>query len=140
MRTRDLSIRANLTLLILSASSLAVLFASFAFGIYERSNYRSNAVRELTALADTLGENTAASLAFNDQKTAEGMLGALATEPHVLAAFLYNTDGSLSRNIVVLVIELTSWLLRCVPMETTSTARLSPFVAECFSMGIEPAP
>ena len=94
MRTRDLSVRANLILLILSASSLAVLFASFAFGIYERSNYRSSAVRELTALADTLGENTAASLAFNDQKTAEGMLGALATEPHVLAAFLYNTDGS----------------------------------------------
>jgi diguanylate cyclase (GGDEF)-like protein/PAS domain S-box-containing protein len=94
MRTRDLSVRANLILLILFASSLAVLFASFAFGIYERSNYRSSAVRELTALADTLGANTAASLAFNDQKTAEGMLGALATEPHVLAAFLYNTDGS----------------------------------------------
>lgn len=94
MRTRDLSVRANLILLILSASSLAVLFASFAFGIYERSNYRSSAVRELTALADTLGANTAASLAFNDQKAAEGMLGALATEPHVLAAFLYNTDGS----------------------------------------------
>jgi|GEM_PF-955563 len=94
MRTRDLSIQANLILLILSASSLAVLFASFAFGIYERSNYRSSAVRELTALADTLGANTAASLAFNDQKTAEGMLGALATEPHVLAAFLYNIDGT----------------------------------------------
>ena len=94
MSTRDLSVRANLILLILSASSLAVLFASFAFGIYERSNYRSSAVRELTALADTLGANTAASLAFNDQKAAEGMLGALATEPHVLAAFLYNTDGS----------------------------------------------
>jgi diguanylate cyclase (GGDEF)-like protein/PAS domain S-box-containing protein len=94
MHVRNFSIRANLILLILSASALAVLLASFAFGVYERNNYRSSAVRELTALADTLGANTAASLAFNDQKTAEEMLGALATEPHILAAFLYNIDGS----------------------------------------------
>jgi diguanylate cyclase (GGDEF)-like protein/PAS domain S-box-containing protein len=94
MHIRDFSIRASLILLIVSASALAVLLASFAFGVYERQNYRSNAVSELTALADTLGANTAASLAFNDQKTAEEMLRALATEPHILAAFLYNADGS----------------------------------------------
>jgi diguanylate cyclase (GGDEF)-like protein/PAS domain S-box-containing protein len=94
MHVRNFSIRANLILLILSASALAVLLASFAFGVYERLNYRSSAVSELTALADTLGANTAASLAFNDQKTAEEMLRALATEPHILGAFLYNPDGS----------------------------------------------
>lgn len=93
MRIRNLSIRLNLTLLILFASGLAVLLASFGFGIYERAKYRSNAVRELTALADTLGANTAASLAFDDKKTAEEMLGALATEPHVLVACLYDNDG-----------------------------------------------
>jgi hypothetical protein len=88
MRARDFSIRANLTLLILSASALAVLFASLGFGIHERQNYRASAVRELTALADTLGANTAASLEFNDPRTAEEMLQALATEPHVLVACL----------------------------------------------------
>ena len=93
MRIRDFSIRANLTLLILSASALAVLFASFGFGVHERQNYRASAVRELTALADTLGANTAASLAFNDQRTAEEILRALATEPHVLVACLYDNAG-----------------------------------------------
>jgi diguanylate cyclase (GGDEF)-like protein/PAS domain S-box-containing protein len=90
---RNLSIRLNLTLLILFASGLAVLLASFGFGIYERAKYRSSAVRELTALADTLGANSAASLVFEDKKTAQEMLGALATEPHVLAACLYDNDG-----------------------------------------------
>src|ERR1700677_1570045 len=93
MSTRDISIRSNLTLLILFASALAVLLASMGFAIYERESYRASAVRELTALADTLGANTAASLAFNDQPTAKEMLSALATEPNVLAACLYDTQG-----------------------------------------------
>jgi len=90
---RNFSIRANLIVLILCASALAVLLASFGFGIYERQNYRASAVGELTALADTLGANTAASLAFDDQSTAEEILGALATEPHVLDARLYDNEG-----------------------------------------------
>ena len=93
MHIRDFSLRANLILLILSASALAVLLASFGFGVYERQNYRASSVRELTALADTLGANTAASLAFNDQATAEEMLRAIATEPNVLDARLYDNEG-----------------------------------------------
>ena len=93
MNIRDLSIRFNLALLILSTSVLAVLLASFGFAIYERQSYRASAVRELTALADTLGANTAASLAFNDQGTANEILRALATEPHVLVACLYDNQG-----------------------------------------------
>jgi diguanylate cyclase (GGDEF)-like protein/PAS domain S-box-containing protein len=93
MRVRDFSIRINLALLILSASALAVVLASFGFAIYERQSYRASAVRELTALADTLGANTAGSLAFDDKKTAEEMLRALTTEPHVLDARLYDNLG-----------------------------------------------
>ncbi len=93
MQLRNFSIRFNLTLLILFTSALAVLLASSGFGIYERQNYRSSAVRELTALADTLGANTAASLAFEDKKSAQEMLGALTTEPHVMVARLYDNDG-----------------------------------------------
>jgi diguanylate cyclase (GGDEF)-like protein/PAS domain S-box-containing protein len=93
MRIRDFSIRSNLILLILTTSVLAVLLASLGFAIYDRHSYRESALRELTALADTLGANTAASLAFNDQGTAKVMLEALATEPHLLAACLYDNQG-----------------------------------------------
>jgi diguanylate cyclase (GGDEF)-like protein/PAS domain S-box-containing protein len=95
MHIRDFSIRINLALLILSASVLAVLLASFGFAIYERQSYRRSSVRELTALADTLGANTAASLAFNDQGAAKEMLSALATEPGVLLACLYDNQGNI---------------------------------------------
>jgi diguanylate cyclase (GGDEF)-like protein/PAS domain S-box-containing protein len=93
MRIRDLSIRFNLALLILTASVLSVLLAAFGFAIYERKSERASAVHELTALADTLGANTAASLTFNDQGTANEMLAGLSTEPHVLVACLYDTHG-----------------------------------------------
>jgi diguanylate cyclase (GGDEF)-like protein len=98
VRIRDFSIRFNLSLLIISASALAVLLASFGFAIYERQRYRAGAVRELTALADTLGANTAASLAFNDQRTAQEMLSALATEPSVLVACIYDIHGRVFAN------------------------------------------
>lgn len=90
MRLRDFSIRLNLALLILTASVLAVVLASFGFAIYERQSYQESAVRELTALAGTQGANTAASLAFNDPGTAKEMLGAMATEPRILLACLYD--------------------------------------------------
>jgi two-component system, sensor histidine kinase and response regulator len=90
---RDLPIRRKLALLILTASVLAVTLACVGFAIYERQNFRANTASELTALADTLGANTAASLAFSDQKTAEEMLGALQADHNVLAACLYDDHG-----------------------------------------------
>ncbi len=82
-------------MLILTASVLAVSLACVGFGIYERQNFRADAASELTALADTLGANTAASLAFNDQKTARQMLEALRAERNVLGACLYDTHGNI---------------------------------------------
>jgi len=71
----------------------AVVLACVGFAFYERQRFHSDIVDELTTLADTLGANTAASLAFNDQKTAREMLTALDAEDHVLGACLYDTQG-----------------------------------------------
>jgi two-component system sensor histidine kinase/response regulator len=90
---RDLPIRRKLALLTLTASVFAVLLACLGFAIYERQTFRADTVSELTALAETLGANTAASLAFNDQKTAQEMLGALRAEGNVLGACLYDNQG-----------------------------------------------
>jgi diguanylate cyclase (GGDEF)-like protein/PAS domain S-box-containing protein len=93
LHVRDHSIRVNLTLLILFTSALAVALASLGFGIYERQNYRDSAVREMSALADSLGASSAASVASDDADSAETLLDSLATEPHVLGAYLYDSDG-----------------------------------------------
>jgi len=50
-------------------------------------------ISELSAIADTLGANSAASLAFNDRKSAEGILTALRAEHHIVAACLYDNRG-----------------------------------------------
>ena len=90
MSFSDLPIRRKLALLILTSSVLAVILACMGFAVYERQNFRSNTGSELKALADTLGANTAASLAFNDPKTAREMLGALRADHDVLGACLYD--------------------------------------------------
>jgi signal transduction histidine kinase/DNA-binding response OmpR family regulator len=95
MKFRDLPIRRKLALLILTSSVLAVLLACIGFAVYERQNFRANTDNELRALADTLGANTAASLAFNDPKTARQMLGALRADHNVLGACLYDLQGNI---------------------------------------------
>jgi two-component system sensor histidine kinase/response regulator len=95
MSIRDLPIRQKLGGLILAASFFAVILACVGFAIYERQRVHADIADELATLADTLGANTAASLAFNDQKTAREMMGALRTEHHVLGACLYDNRGQI---------------------------------------------
>jgi signal transduction histidine kinase/CheY-like chemotaxis protein len=90
---RNLSIRSKLTLLILCSSALGLVLACVALVAYESRSFRASTLNELSALADTLGANAAASMLFNDQKTGADMLHALSTEHHILAARLYDADG-----------------------------------------------
>jgi signal transduction histidine kinase/DNA-binding response OmpR family regulator len=92
---KDSSIQRRLNALIVAASFFALLLASVGFGIYERASYRRDMARELSTLAGTLGANTAASLAFDDAKTAREMLGALRSEHSILAAALYDNHGKI---------------------------------------------
>jgi signal transduction histidine kinase/CheY-like chemotaxis protein len=95
MTLKNLPLQRKLTLLMLAASALSLFLASVGFALYERSRFRESSREELTALAETLGANTAASLVFNDPNTAKDMLGALQGESHILAACLYDGHGRL---------------------------------------------
>jgi signal transduction histidine kinase/DNA-binding response OmpR family regulator len=94
MTFRDLSIRRKMTVLILSSSVLGLLLACVGLAAYERTSFRASTTNEISALADTLGANAAASLVFNDPKAAADMLRALATEQHILGARLYDANGN----------------------------------------------
>jgi len=80
---------------ILATSCLALALASVGFVIYQRASFRTTMISELSTLADTLGANTAASLMFNDRKSAHDMLGALGGEKHIIAACLYDNQGKI---------------------------------------------
>ncbi len=95
MTMKNLPIRRKLALLLLSSMGMALVLACIGFTLYERADFRATAASELATLADTLGANTAASLAFEDQKTAEQMLGALKAEHDIVAACLYDEQGNI---------------------------------------------
>ncbi|MGB7848087.1 MAG: response regulator [Candidatus Acidiferrum sp.] len=89
-----LSFHHKLTILVVTTSALAVGMACLGLALYERHSFRNARTNELSLLASTLGANTAASLAFNDQKTAADMLAALQTDPDIVGAYLYDNAGN----------------------------------------------
>jgi PAS domain S-box-containing protein len=92
---RKSSIQRKLALVVLCTSVLGLGLACLGFELYERSSFRASMTSELSALADTLGANTAASLAFDDRKSARDMLAALRAEPHIVVACLYDQRGKI---------------------------------------------
>lgn len=95
MPFRDIPIRKKLTLLILCMTLLALGLAFAGITIFERASFRKSAEAELSTLADTIGANAAASLAFNDAQTARQILSALHLQAGVVNARLYDTQGRL---------------------------------------------
>src|SRR5580700_7110047 len=91
---RKASIQRKLTFVIICTSLVGLSLACLSFDFYERTSFRSAMTSELAVLADTLGANTAASLAFSDRKSATDMLAALRAERHIVAACLYDSRGA----------------------------------------------
>ena len=85
---RDASIRKKLTLSLLF-SCVAVLLLSF-LGIFvvQSISFQMGARKDLTSLAQVIGNNTAAAVAFNDPRAAEEALASLKSRGDILAAYI----------------------------------------------------
>ena len=90
---RDRSIRQKLTMIMMLTSWAALLLACGAFLSYELVTFRSETVRGMTSLAQVIAANSEAALLFDDSAAAEENLAALASEQHVVAAYIYLNDG-----------------------------------------------
>lgn len=91
---REAAIQRKLMLVTVCTSLAGLSLAFLGFELYERASFRSAMTGELSALAGTVGSNTAAALTFHDKKSAEDVLAALHSETHIVAAFLYDASGS----------------------------------------------
>ncbi len=89
------SIQRKLAIVVLCTSLLGLGITCAAFELYERTSFRRALTDELTALADTVGANSAASLAFDDRKSARDILAGLSAEHHIVAACLYGSHGTI---------------------------------------------
>jgi hypothetical protein len=91
----NLPIERKLTLLILATCTGALLIASALLTAFDIVDQRASLARNMTLLADIVGENTQASLTFADDVSARATLGSLQAEEDVLIACLYDQGGAL---------------------------------------------
>ena len=91
VRFRDISIRRKLLLINVLTTSTALMLASTAFITYERIRFQNDVRRQLNTAADVI--STSVALAGHDRAGAQKALGALAGEPRILAACLYDVQG-----------------------------------------------
>src|SRR6266568_3616380 len=94
-RISKLSIKRKLIAIILLTSGIALTVASLVFVINEAIIFRKGERQELAALADILGNNTSAAVAFNDQQAAAEILTSLRAKPQILAAYVIARDGTI---------------------------------------------
>src|SRR5579863_2797899 len=91
--TRKLSLRHKLALVIMINTVAALCAAGMAFAEYGVYRFKELRLEDLDALANILGTNSTAPLAFKDPNSAQDILRALAAKPHILSAVIYDRDG-----------------------------------------------
>lgn len=90
---RDTPIKRKLMLVILLTSSFALLLMASAVISYEFITFRRSLAVNMGVLAQIIGSNSTAALAFQDPKNAQEILGALSAEHQITAAAIYNDKG-----------------------------------------------
>jgi signal transduction histidine kinase/CheY-like chemotaxis protein len=90
---RNLSIKQKLTAIIMFTSSAGLLMACAAIVAYDLVTLRQKMVGDFSSLAESIGINSAAALAFNVPGSAEEILGSLRAQPHVAMATIFSADG-----------------------------------------------
>src|ERR1700685_1365345 len=93
--SRKISLRRKLTLVIMINTFVALCAAGSGFAEYGVYRFKELRLEDLNALANILGTNSTAPLAFKDPNSAVDILRALAAKPHILAAVIYDRDGKL---------------------------------------------
>jgi signal transduction histidine kinase len=92
-RMRDTSLRRKLTAIVMITTVVALAVASALFVVYDRWTVRRTLVADRAMLAQILGANISAALTFRDPATARDTLAALAADPYVVAACVFDAEG-----------------------------------------------
>jgi PAS domain S-box-containing protein len=79
--------------IIMLTTGVALLLACGAITTYEVITFRKSMVRNVSSMAELVGNSTSAALDFNDPRAAEENLSALESEPHIEAGCIYSKDG-----------------------------------------------
>ena len=90
---RRLSLARKFTIATLLTSTVTLLIACVVLAAFDYSTSRARTTREVTVLADVLGADATAPVAFTDAKGAADTLAALAADAHIVTGQLFTKDG-----------------------------------------------
>jgi signal transduction histidine kinase/HAMP domain-containing protein/ActR/RegA family two-component response regulator len=94
-RFQDISIKRKLTVIIMTASTVALLLLSAGFVSYELAAQKQAMADDISTLAEIIGDRSTAVLVYDDKKGAEEMFTDLTAKKHIVAAALYDKSGKL---------------------------------------------
>jgi len=94
MNKSSTPIRRTLMLMIFLSSGVVLLVTSAAFCAYEFLTFRQSSVQQLQILSRAIASNSTAALAFENADDAASVLTAFKSDPHIVAAALYDTKGN----------------------------------------------
>jgi len=92
---RDIPIKHKVRLIIVGASMVTLLLASFSLLVFQWFNARATIQRTLAVQAEIIAANCTAALTFDDKKAGNEVLAALKAQPYILSASLYRADQQL---------------------------------------------
>jgi len=92
---QNLPIRRKLMTVIMLTSGAVLLLTCLSFVTYEVITLHKGMVDGLMTRSQIIAENSTASLAFQDASDASDVLSALKTDPRVIDACIYDSDGNI---------------------------------------------
>lgn len=87
------SLQRRLAFLVMGTTGAALTLTGVSLLAFDLSAFRRETVEHVSILAQVIGSNSIASLAFGDADSARETLDALGVDPQVIAAQLYTLDG-----------------------------------------------
>jgi diguanylate cyclase (GGDEF)-like protein len=94
-RFADASIQRKLMVVIAFTTVCALIMAALALGVNEVVTFRRTLAQNLAIVADIVGRNSTAALAFKDASVARDVLAALGAEPGIEAGAVFDGSGKL---------------------------------------------
>ncbi len=98
---RDAPVKRKLMLIGLLTSGLALLFISLILSSETWIEERARAVTNMTTYAEVIGMNVAPALLFDDQNAAAETLSALAANPDIVDAVIFDKTGKTFARFIV---------------------------------------
>jgi PAS domain S-box-containing protein len=95
MKFKDTRIQRKLMTVILLTSGVVMFLTCASFFAYEFVTFRQTTIRQLSAIGEIIANNSTGAIAFDSRDDAYEILASLKAEKHIVAAALYDKDGSL---------------------------------------------